>query len=668
MSELRVEKITMPAAVLSDTSNPLPQLKPLPAFPWPARTTGGIIGDDDKYFNYGCQTPLLPYLQQDNYDRKRKERSFKSIVLENEYLRAVFLPEVGGKLWSLYHKIAERELLYVNPVFQPANFAYRNAWTSGGIEWNMGMPAHNPFTSDNVFAATLKDDDCPVLRVYEWERIRNAPFQIDFYLPKGSPLLLARAKLFNPHDFEIPVYWYTNIAVPEEEGARFITPANYAYTFDYENRQHSMPVTGAAMPYYKGTDVSYPVNIPCANDYFYRIEVDKQWPWMTSLDKSGSGLFEASTRQLKSRKLFVWGMNPGGRRWQDFLTEPGNPYVEIQAGLGRTQVECMPISANSNIEWLECFGLVECDSEIVHGTDWAGACFEVESRIKKQVSCEWLEKELERTKAMSLTSPEEIVHTASGWGALEQKRMGYTVSPAIVFPESTLNNEQTVWLNLFETGKFNSASPADVPQSYLVGSEWKFLLEKAVVEGKADHWFGWYHLGLMRYVNQDKVGALKAWKESVENSPSLWSYWAMAQYYYVEGEKELAIQMFEKAVSINKLPELLMAYCVILMEMHEIQKLAAVLKYCEDIDLISPRVQLAKAKYLCSKEDYDLSEAVLDDLELADLRESETSMTDVWFEIQAGRRAKLNGTSFDAELVYVKENLTPPRKIDFRMT
>ena len=667
MSELKLETYSMPSASLSKTPNPLPKLVPLRATPWPAKATKGIIGDDDKYYNYGCPAPLLPYLEQDKYDRSYKPRNFKSVVLENEFLKAVFLPEVGGKLWSLYHKPTKRELLYVNPVYQPVNFAYRNAWTSGGIEWNMGMPAHNPFTCDNVFCGVLKDGDTPVLRIYEWERVRNAPFQIDFYLPQSSPVLFARAKLFNPHDYEIPAYWFTNIAVAEQPGARFLAPSDYAYTFDYDTKVSGRGVKGEPMPYYNNKDVSYPTNLDYATDFFYRIDAEKQMPWVTSLDKDGKGLFEASTKILKGRKIFLWGMNQGGRRWQDFLTEPGNPYIEIQAGLGRTQVECIPMAANSQLEWLECFGLIECNQNTVHGNDWSKACFEVENNIKLQIDSQLLDEELMRTDKMSTSPPEKIIHFGSGWGALEQILMGKTVSPSMVFDNSTLGKEQELWQKLLETGEINCTLADEAPISYITSPKWQALLEKAIAKDKASHWLGWYYLGIMRYVNADKQGAVEAWQTSIGLTENMWSYWALAQHYSIESNESLTIKMLQKAASINKLPELLVEYCKTLTEVGSADELGRVLSYFTDEDKNLPRVQLARAKYLYLLGNYDKSEEILNNLVLPDIRENATVITDLWFDIQAAKRSKLNQTDFETELQYVRTNLSMPKDIDFRM-
>ena len=48
-------------------------------------------------------------------------------------------------MWSLYDKVNQKELLYVNDVIRPSNLAVRNAWVSGGVEWNIGVIGHYPF-------------------------------------------------------------------------------------------------------------------------------------------------------------------------------------------------------------------------------------------------------------------------------------------------------------------------------------------------------------------------------------------------------------------------------------------------------------------------------------------------------------------------------------------
>jgi len=221
---LHFEKMIIPSADFHGVSS----LPPLAAVSNVQNMTGGALDEDDEiYIGYGFLQSIFPYRMQDLYDRTLTPREYTAAVLENEYLRAVFLPQLGGRLWSLYDKKAGRDLLYENTVVRPCNLALRNAWLSGGIEFNCGMVGHGPFTCDRMFMAqTALEDGTPVLRFYEYERIRACVYQMDFFLPADSKVLYGRMRIVNPNRETVPMYWWTNIAVPEDEGYR-ILPNNF---------------------------------------------------------------------------------------------------------------------------------------------------------------------------------------------------------------------------------------------------------------------------------------------------------------------------------------------------------------------------------------------------------------------------------------------------------
>ena len=133
---------------------------------------------------FSCGYRILPYTVQDRYDRNRKECDIRTIVMENDFIKAEFLPDWGGRLWSLVDKTEGRELLYKNEVLQPANLAIRNAWFSGGIEWNVGQYGHAFTTCSTVgFASVRASNGEEFLRMYSYERCKDFFWQIDFHLP-----------------------------------------------------------------------------------------------------------------------------------------------------------------------------------------------------------------------------------------------------------------------------------------------------------------------------------------------------------------------------------------------------------------------------------------------------------------------------------------------------
>src|SRR5688572_16184687 len=249
MSELRLGTLTMPTADVGPV-NPLP-----PLFSTADLHTVADPGEADAEMRhnigYGRVHTVLPYLVQDGYGRERRPVEHTVAVLENEVQRATFLLDLGGRLWSLVHKPTGRELLFSNPVLQPANLALRNAWFAGGVEWNLGSTGHTTLTCAPVHAGTVAGPDgSEVLRLWEWERTRDLPYQIDFWLPEGSEFLFVGVRVRNPHHHDVPAYWWSTTAVPQHPDTRVLVPAEEAWHFGYTRRLERVPV-----PRHRGFDV-----------------------------------------------------------------------------------------------------------------------------------------------------------------------------------------------------------------------------------------------------------------------------------------------------------------------------------------------------------------------------------------------------------------------------
>ncbi|MFN2284270.1 MAG: DUF5107 domain-containing protein, partial [Anaerolineae bacterium] len=532
--------------------NPLPPLKGERDIHAQLDPIPGVSDEMLRNIAYGRVPNILPYTMQDGYTRDLHPRDFRVAILENEHLRATFMLELGGRLWSLVHKSSGRELLEANPVFQPANLALRNAWFSGGVEWNIGTTGHSPFTCAPLFAARLTTSNgTPVLRLYEWERIRQVPYQIDAYLPDGSPVLFVRVRIVNPHDHEVPMYWWSNIAVPETPDTRVLAPADSAYSFGYGKsglRRVVIPNVD------EGPDVTYPTNINRACDFFFHIP-DEERPWITALDGDGCGLIQTSTARLRGRKLFLWGMGAGGRRWQTFLSRPGHAYIEIQAGLARTQLEHLPMPVNTEWTWLEAYGLMEADPTIVHGTDWIAARESVAGRLECLISRETLDAELARSAAFADLPPEEIIQRGSGWGALERRRCEAAgqrpfCSAALIFDDASLTAGQKPWLELLEDGALPNLDPDTEPTGYLVQAEWRSKLETAAQAGH-DNWATWLHLGVMRYAAGERDTAREAWEHSLQAIRTPWALRNLAVLAWEDAHFDEAAELYAAALRLR---------------------------------------------------------------------------------------------------------------------
>ncbi|MGP3632736.1 DUF5107 domain-containing protein [Streptomyces sp. 24-1644] len=504
--------LTMPAAPLGP-ENPLPALRPLDEpHALDHRERSGLPRDMARQLGHAPLRTVLPTRILDGYGRERTPTALDTIVIENDRLRVTVLPGLGGRVHSLHHKPTGRELLYRNPVFQPAAFALNGAWFSGGIEWNIGATGHTTLACAPVHAALVPaPDGGTMVRLWEWERLRDLPFQVDLWLPDDSDFLHVGVRIRNPHEQPAPVYWWSNIAVPESAGTRVLAPADEAWHFGYERALSRVPV-----PESGGIDRTYPLRGDHPADYFYEVP-DGSRRWIAALDEDGNGLVQTSTDLLRGRKLFLWGSGPGGRRWQRWLTEPSTGgYAEMQAGLARTQLEHVPLEPGGEFSWLESYGPLSTDPAAVHGADWNRARAETEGRLERALPRAAVEAAHAAWRACADTDPGESLAIGSGWGALEVQRAGYKL-PGTPFAASTLGEQQEPWLELLRSGTFPEPAAAAPPGPSLVSPHWRDMLETAPADPLTE-----YHLGVAQWHADDRAQAVRSWERGLLRASTRW--------------------------------------------------------------------------------------------------------------------------------------------------
>jgi hypothetical protein len=92
---------------------------------------------------------IYPYTLQDEIDSKPTDVVYQALILENRYLQVIVLPKLGGRVFSLYDKVSEREVFYKNTTIKFSPLAIRGAFFSGGLEFSLPV-AHAPTTAENV--------------------------------------------------------------------------------------------------------------------------------------------------------------------------------------------------------------------------------------------------------------------------------------------------------------------------------------------------------------------------------------------------------------------------------------------------------------------------------------------------------------------------------------
>jgi hypothetical protein len=433
---------------------------------------------DELKTDLGTITKVLPYLMQDRYNRKREVKGLKSVVLENEYLVARFLPEYGGRLHSLYDKKLGRELLFANSVIQPCNLAIRNAWLSGVIEWNVGAFGHTFTTCDNVFAVIMDDGQGnDFLRIYEFERNKSLFWQVDFHLPDGSPYLITHVKMINPFNKDTTTYWWSNVAVPDDGQTRILASNKYVMSFVDGKCAYER------LPYLKSfgdSDMSYPRNAPRAFDFFIQKDKEGESTWESAVYSDGVVMYERSTAPLYYKKLFCWGKHGAGDHWQEFLSagEGTGYYAEIQAGIAPSQVHDKPMPKNSKYEWTQCFGGVKLDKDALFDTDYDKAVAYFDENLNKIISESDVNALDKKLQSLANLVPDEknLYHRGSGFGALEIMRMkedGDGEAPtSMLFPVDTIGKDEELWLGLLNDGIIKETDTHVIQSSYMVSPKW----------------------------------------------------------------------------------------------------------------------------------------------------------------------------------------------------
>ncbi len=605
-----------------------------------------INEEERKYMGKGMISTLLPYTEQSIYDRSRNIVKLKAAVLENEYLKATFVTELGGRLWSLFDKKNNRELLYNNTCFQPCNLALRNAWFSGGVEWNVSIKGHNPLTCSPMFAESLTASDGePVLRMYEFERKRGAVYAITARLDKD--LLLINNTIENPQENDIYMYWWSNIAVPETKGTRVLAPADEVFISTYLNGNYILDTT--KMPVVNGADVTYASNVQASRDFFYKIPKNNN-KWIISADENGNGLLQFSTYELIGRKLFVWGQKSGGRHWNEWLSDSGVPYIEIQAGLMHTQYEHFIMPKKSTISFIEAYGAFNGNPEIVHG-DYQKAVNEVDSFVKPLLT------RLDKSKFDCTKN--EIKYFGSGFGATEEKRLGKKISKIADFPTESATSEQAYWNALLDGKDIEEPDVLSPVLTYMEGDFWIDLIEKK----QNKNWFDFYELGILYFAKGDIEGSRKNLLNSIEKNKNPWALRAMARI-YLGADKDYEKALKSAYDTLNMLNDNL-ALCIdcadTIIKCGDYEGFANLFNSLPKSITESGRMKLFYALALAKSGKPEDARALLDDLTVYDIREGEYTLSDLWLEIH---KEKLGGVIDENEIL---KAFPLPKHLDFRM-
>jgi hypothetical protein len=289
-------------------------------------------------------------------------KEYNAVVLENDYLRLTFLPELGGRLYSTVVKATGQEIFYHNPVVKPSRYgglspADANWWlATGGMEWAYPTQEHGyrfgvPWSySTNVTAegATITLTDQAEGRVGAEVRVT---------LPPNSAAFTIAPQLTNKTSQPVPVQFWLNAALTL--GSASMSPQTQFVLPRDEVIIHSRGEPGWSVP---GSQEESPWPQVGETD----LRNYSQWAnylgvFVPNLNTPFVGAYNPDTN-LGVARIIEPGAVPGTKLFafgKDFpdksYTDDGSQYFEIWGGANRSfwPEDDVTVPPGGAVEWRE---------------------------------------------------------------------------------------------------------------------------------------------------------------------------------------------------------------------------------------------------------------------------------------------------------------------------
>lgn len=312
----------------------------------------------EKRVYQGSSGRVYPLPVIDRIATEPEMKEWDAIHIENEYLRIMILPEVGGRIHLGFDKTTGYDFFYRQNVMKPALVGLAGPWASGGVEFNWPQH-HRPATFMPVETEIEQHDDgsvtiwCsdhdPMLRMKGMHGICIHP---------GRAVLELKVRLYNRTPMTQTFLWWANVAVHVHERYQSFFPPDVRYVADHAKRSITT-FPGSKEPYYgvdypaRARDGVPPEQMPAmyvpdgsyaADDLSWYANIPVPTSYMitgTKGDFSGgydhrkdAGVVHVANHHVApGKKQWTWGNHEFGYAWDRCLTDNDGPYVELMAGV-----------------------------------------------------------------------------------------------------------------------------------------------------------------------------------------------------------------------------------------------------------------------------------------------------------------------------------------------
>lgn len=290
----------------------------------------------EKRVYQGSSGVVYPYPVIESIADEKTDKEYNAVFIENEYIKVMILPELGGRVQMAYDKIKQRHFVYYNQVIKPALVGLAGPWISGGIEFNWPQH-HRPSTFMPVDCDIEEHEDGSVtVWVSEMERMFHQKGMAGFTLRPGCAYLEIKGVLYNRTDMPQTFLWWANPAVAVNDHYRSVFPPDINAVFDHGKRAvSSFPIaTGTyyKMDYSAGVDIANYKNIFVPTSYM-GVNSKYDFEGGYEFDTQAGMLHVASHHVSPGKKQWTWGNGDFGRAWDRCLTDEDGPYIELMAGV-----------------------------------------------------------------------------------------------------------------------------------------------------------------------------------------------------------------------------------------------------------------------------------------------------------------------------------------------
>ena len=290
----------------------------------------------EKRVYQGSSGKVYPYPTTETICHEKKDKIWHAVYLENEYLKIMVLPELGGRIQRAYDKTNDYDFVYYNHVIKPALVGLAGPWISGGIEFNWPQH-HRPTTYMPVdYQLQKQEDGSKTLLINDVDQMYGTKAIAAFTLYPGKAYIEIRGQLYNRTSMPQTFLWWANPAVAVNEHTQSIFPPDVHSVYDHGKRDVSrFPIAQGV--YYKhdyseGVDISRYKNIPVPTSYMAESSC---YDFVGGYDyQKEAGLLHVADHHFSpGKKQWTWGCGEFGKAWDRNLTDEDGPYIELMTGV-----------------------------------------------------------------------------------------------------------------------------------------------------------------------------------------------------------------------------------------------------------------------------------------------------------------------------------------------